>query len=423
MENKYKNRVIDGQIAQLLDDFGAILIAGPKWCGKTSTAEYHSKSVFYVGDPEGNFSNRELAKMNPSLVLEGEYPRLIDEWQDAPSLWDAVKFKVDKNKISGNFILTGSATPKKKGVLHTGAGRIAKVNMRTMSLYEMGFSTGAISLKDICEGEIEKKMTGEVDLNKIIDYILIGGWPINVFRNDDKKVQVAKKYIDAIFDEEIFNFDGKKRNANKFGLFLKSIARNDNTMVSASTINKDIAENETTELNTDTISEYFDIVKRLYLVENIEPYSTKIRSSVRVRTSPKKRFVDPSITCALLNITKGKLLGDMETLGILFESLCYRDLLTYASANNYSIYHYHDYDNQEIDAICELSDSRYVAIEMKLGANKIDEAAENLLKFKNKIIADGKKPPERLVVLCGLSNACYIRDDGVYVVPITSLKN
>lgn len=423
MENEYKKRVVDNQIEELLDSFGAILIVGPKWCGKTSTAEYHAKSIFYVGNPEGNFSNRELAKMNPSLVLEGDKPRLIDEWQDVPSLWDAVKFNVDRSKEFGSYILTGSATPKKKGVLHSGAGRIAKINMRTMSLYEMGFSTGDISLKDVCEGKMIKKMTGEVDLKKIIDYILIGGWPINVLKEDDKKVQVAKKYINAIFDEEIFSFDGKKRNANKFGLFLKSIARNDNTMVSDNTICKDISENETSELSIDTIAEYFDIVKRLYLVENIEPYSTKIRSSVRVRISPKKRFVDPSITCALLNITKDKLLSDMETLGILFESLCYRDLLTYANGNNYSLYHYHDYDNQEIDAICELSDSKYVALEIKLGANKIDEAAKNLIRFKNKIINDGKKPPERLVVLCGLSNACYIRDDGVYVVPITSLKD
>ena len=424
MKKIYKNRIIDKKIEEYLHNFGAILISGPKWCGKTSTGEYHSKSKFYLGDPTGNFSNRTLATIDPNLALSGDTPRLIDEWQDVPLIWDAVKFSVDKKNETGIFILTGSSTPKRKGIKHTGAGRIARINMRTMSLYEMGYANGNISFRDLCKGDITKNRFEEISLERIIDYILIGGWPINIGKKINECSKVAKEYIDAIFDEESFNFDGKRRNRQKFKLLLKSLARNDNSMVSNNTLVKDLSENNSgNSINEETVADYIDILERLYLLENIEPFSQKIRSSTRVRISRKIRFTDPSITCAILKLTKEKLLKDLNTVGILFESLCYRDLLTYAEYNNFKIYHYHDYQNNEVDAICELDDGSYVAIEIKLGANQIDEAAKSLFKFKNNIIKDGKEPPTKLIVICALSNASYTREDGVQVVSLLHLKN
>ncbi|MBO6119334.1 MAG: ATP-binding protein [Lachnospiraceae bacterium] len=419
----YKERIIDKKIIDYLNLFGAILISGPKWCGKTSTGEHHANTSFFLSDPKGNFSNKNLASVEPSLVLQGEKPRLIDEWQDVPAIWDAVRFEVDRLSQNGQFILTGSSTPKRKGIKHSGAGRIAKIKMRTLSLYEQGFSSGEVSLKVLCENGVKNLVSKELSITDLINYIIIGGWPANLNNKDNINTKIAEQYINSVLDEESFKFDGKRRSTTKFKLLLKSIARNDNTMVSIKTLNKDISNVENGNVSEETISEYIDILERLYLIENIEPFSQKVRSRTRVRISPKIRFVDPSITCALLNVTKDKLLGDLETLGILFESLCYRDLLTYADSNDYKIYHYHDYENNEIDAICELNDSKYVAIEIKLGANQIENAAKSLIKFKNKVESDGKEPPKRLIVLCGLSNASYKRPDGVEVVAINHLKD
>ena len=376
-----------------------------------------------MSDPKGNFSNKNLASVEPSLVLQGEKPRLIDEWQDVPAIWDAVRFEVDRLSQNGQFILTGSSTPKRKGIKHSGAGRIARIKMRTLSLYEQGFSSGEVSLKELCENGVKNLVSKELSITDLINYIIIGGWPANLNNKDNINTKIAEQYINSVLDEESFKFDGKRRSTTEFKLLLKSIARNDNTMVSIKTLNKDISNVENGNVSEETISEYIDILERLYLIENIEPFSQKVRSRTRVRISPKIRFVDPSITCALLNVTKDKLLGDLETLGILFESLCYRDLLTYADSNDYKIYHYHDYENNEIDAICELNDSKYVAIEIKLGANQIENAAKSLIKFKNKVESDGKEPPKRLIVLCGLSNASYMRPDGVEVVAINHLKD
>ena len=421
MNSEYKERIIDKKIDNYLNMFGAILISGPKWCGKTSTGEYHSNSSFFLSDPNGNFSNRNLASLEPSLVLQGEKPRLLDEWQDVPAIWDAVRFEVDKLNQNGQFILTGSSTPKRKGIRHSGAGRIARIKMRTLSLYEQGFSSGEVSLKELCENGVKNSISKEISIEDIINYIIIGGWPANLNNQDNINTKIAEQYINSILDEESFKFDGKRRSTAKFKLLLKSLARNDNTLVSIKTLNKDIGDVGNGNVSEETITEYIDILERLYLLENIEPFSQKVRSRTRVRISPKIRFVDPSITCALLNVTKDTLLKDIETLGILFESLCYRDLLTYADSNDYNIYHYHDYENNEVDAICELNNSKYVAIEIKLGANQIDNAAKSLLKFKNKILSDGKEPPQRLIVLCGLSNASYKRPDGVEVVAITHM--
>jgi len=423
MEN-YKPRIIDKKIEKYLSIFGAICIEGPKWCGKTWSSSYHSNSEIYIGDPNGNFQNRQLAQMSPSLVLEGETPRLIDEWQEVPPLWDAVRYKVDQTPSKGQFILTGSATPNHKGILHSGAGRIARIKMRTMSLYESGDSSGDVSLMDLCNGKMTPKMTGEVDLRKIIEYIARGGWPASLGLPVESATLLPKEYLEAVLNDDIYRVDGVKRNTHKMRLLLRSLARNESTTVSNKTLKNDIKEINDEDIDTATIADYLNILDRLFITDNQKPFSTKIRSSVRIKQSEKRHFCDPSLACALLNITPNMLLNDLETLGFLFESLCERDLKIYAESIDAHIYHYQDYRGREIDTIIELNDGRWCAVEIKLGANQIESAAENLKKIYKEMEKDPKSIlPSAMIIVCGLSNAAYQREDGIYVVPLTALKD
>ena len=423
MEN-YKARIIDKKIDKYLSVFGAICIEGPKWCGKTWTSSYHSNSEIYIGDPSGNFQNRQLAQMSPSLVLEGETPRLIDEWQEVPPLWDAVRYKVDQIPKKGQFILTGSATPNHKGILHSGAGRIARIRMRTMSLYESGDSSGDVSLEDLCNGKLTPKMTGEVDLKNVIEFIIRGGWPASLGLPTESAALLPKEYLEAVLNDDIYRVDGVKRNTHKMRLLLRSLARNESTTVSNKTIKNDIKEIDDEDIDTATIADYLNILDRLFITDNQKPFSTKIRSSVRIKQSEKRHFCDPSLACALLNITPHMLLNDLETLGFLFESLCERDLKIYAESIDAHVYHYQDYKNREIDTIIELNDGRWCAIEIKLGANQIESAAENLKKIYEEMEKDPKSIlPSAMIIVCGLSNAVYQREDGIYVVPLTALKD
>lgn len=423
MEN-YKPRIIDKKIEKYLSIFGAICIEGPKWCGKTWSSSYHSNSEIYIGDPNGNFQNRQLAQMSPSLVLEGETPRLIDEWQEVPPLWDAVRYKVDQTPSKGQFILTGSATPNHKGILHSGAGRIARIKMRTMSLYESGDSSGDVSLMDLCNGKMTPKMTGEVDLRKIIEYIVRGGWPASLGLPVESAALLPKEYLEAVLNDDIYRVDGVKRNTHKMRLLLRSLARNESTTVSNKTLKNDIKAIDDEDIDTATIADYLNILDRLFITDNQKPFSTKIRSSVRIKQSEKRHFCDPSLACALLNITPNMLLNDLETLGFLFESLCERDLKIYAESIDAHIYHYQDYREREIDTIIELNDGRWCAVEIKLGANQIESAAENLKKIYKEMEKDPKSIlPSAMIIVCGLSNAAYQREDGIYVVPLTALKD
>lgn len=423
MEN-YKARIIDKKIDKYLSVFGAICIEGPKWCGKTWTSSYHSNSEIYIGDPSGNFQNRQLAQMSPSLVLDGETPRLIDEWQEVPPLWDAVRYKVDQVPKKGQFILTGSATPNHKGILHSGAGRIARIRMRTMSLYESGDSSGDVSLEDLCNGKLTPKMTGEVDLKNVIEFIIRGGWPASLGLPIESAALLPKEYLEAVLNDDIYRVDGVKRNTHKMRLLLRSLARNESTTVSNKTLKNDIKEIDDEDIDTATIADYLNILDRLFITDNQKPFSTKIRSSVRIKQSEKRHFCDPSLACALLNITPHMLLNDLETLGFLFESLCERDLKIYAESIDAHVYHYQDYKNREIDTIIELNDGRWCAIEIKLGANQIESAAENLKKIYEEMEKDPKSIlPSAMIIVCGLSSAAYQREDGIYVVPLTALKD
>lgn len=423
MEN-YKVRIIEKKIDRYLSAFGAVCIEGPKWCGKARTSSYHSNSEIYIGDPSGNFQNRQLAQMSPSLVLEGETPRLIDEWQEVPPLWDAVRYKVDQIPKKGQFILTGSATPNHKGILHSGAGRIARIRMRTMSLYESGDSSGDVSLEDLCNGKLTPKMTGEVDLKNVIEFIIRGGWPASLGLPIESAALLLKEYLEAVLNDDIYRVDGVKRNTHKMRLLLRSLARNESTTVSNKTLKNDIKEIDDEDIDTATIADYLNILDRLFITDNQKPFSTKIRSSVRIKQSEKRHFCDPSLACALLNITPHMLLNDLETLGFLFESLCERDLKIYAESIDAHVYHYQDYKNREIDTIIELNDGRWCAIEIKLGANQIESAAENLKKIYEEMEKDPKSIlPSAMIIVCGLSNAAYQREDGIYVVPLTALKD
>lgn len=419
----YRPRLIDNIIDSYLEAFGAVCVEGPKWCGKTWTSSYHCKSEIMLGNPDGNFQNRQLAQMSPSLVLEGETPRLIDEWQEVPQLWDAVRYKVDQSGNKGQFILTGSATPNHKGILHSGAGRIAKLRMRPMSLFESGNSSGDISLKDICEGRIEPKISGEVDLRKLIDFIIRGGWPANQETTLKQAAYLPIQYIRAVLDDDVYRIDNVKRDKHKMELLLRSLARNEATTVTNKKLKNDIKEIDDEDIDVETVSAYLDVFQRLFLTDNQKPFEAKLRSSIRIKQAEKRHLSDPSLAAALLNATPEMLLNDLNTLGFLFEALCERDLKIYAESFDAELYHYQDYNNNEMDAVIAMPDGKWCGFEIKLGANQIDMAAENLIKIKNEIKANGGIAPDTLCVICGLSNAAYQRPDGVFVVPITALRN
>ena len=422
-KEKYIPRIIDAAVEKYLAAMGAVCIEGPKWCGKTWTSAFHSNSEFLVGDPDNNFQNRALAEVSPALVLEGETPRLIDEWQEVPPLWDAVRYTVDQRGQKGQFILTGSATPKRKGVLHSGAGRIGKLRMRPMSLYESGDSSGKVSLQDLCEGKLTPAITGDVDLRTLARLTVRGGWPGNLETDSADISLLPNEYLNAVIDDDVNRIDEIRRDSRKIRLLLRSLARNESTTATNRTLKNDIKEIDDEDIDVETVATYLDIFNRLFLTDNQPPFSAKLRSSVRVKQAEKRHFCDPSLACALLNATPEKLIGDLETFGFLFESLCERDLKIYAESFGASLYHYQDYAGNEIDAVIELQDGGWCGIEIKLGANKIEEAAANLLHIRDEVVKDGSKAPSALIVLCGLSHAAYQRPDGVYVVPLTALKN
>lgn len=423
-KEKYIHRIIDNKISEYLQTFGAICIEGPKWCGKTWTSSYHSNSSIFLGDPAGNFQNRKLAEMSPDLILDGDFPRLIDEWQEVPPVWDAVRYKVDQVPQKGQYILTGSATPNHKGIMHSGAGRIAKLRMRPMSLYESGDSSGRVSLEEICHGKITPVMSGEVDLRELIRLIVRGGWPGSLELPVNQAALLPMEYLNAVIDDDVYRMDGIKRNTIKMKLLLRSLARNESTTVTNKTLKNDIKEVDDEDIDVETVKEYLDIFARLFITDDQPPFATKVRSSVRVKQAVKRHFADPSLACALLKVTPESLINDLETLGFLFEALCERDLKIYAESFEAKLYHYQDYNGREIDAVVELPDSSWCAFEIKLGANQIDTAAASLLEIKREIEKEEKgRLPAVLGVVCGLANAAYQRPDGVYVIPITALKN
>lgn len=422
--SNYKDRIADKKMEDYLRLFGAVSIEGPKYCGKTWLGRKHANSEVSLHIKTGEKSNEvELAKISPEIILDGDKPRLIDEWQEATNLWDEVRRNVDKSGLKGEFILAGSSTPKREGISHSGAGRFGKIHLRTMSLYESGDSNGFVSLKDICEGKDIAKNTGDVDLRKLAYLIIRGGFPGNINYSSLDALKIVKEYINLIIDDDLYRLDGINRDKHKMHLLLKSLARNESTTVTNMTLKNDIKEKDNEDIDVETVALYLNALDRLFLLDNDEPFSTNIRSSVRVKQAEKRHFADPSIPCAILNLTEEKLINDLETFGFLFEAMVERDLKIYADAIDAKCYHYQDYLNREVDSVIEFNDGSWCAIEIKLGVNAIDKAAEGLVKLRDSIIQDKGIVPKVLCVICGMSNKAYKRTDGVYVIPITALKN
>lgn len=424
VDKSYKQRVIDSTLKKYLEVCGAVCVEGPKWCGKTWTSSYHSNSEYLVGDPNNNFTNRQLAELNPSMILQGETPRMIDEWQEVPAIWDAVRAEVDKRHQKGQIILTGSSTPKTKGIMHSGTGRIVSLRMNTMSLYESGDSSGKVSLQALCNGELEMQMLEEVELEKLAYYIVRGGWPENICVSEGSAHIMPQAYMEGVIKEDLNKLDdGVEYNRHKLTLLLKSLARNETTTVADSALLNDIIENDNESMSRNTIIKYLEALNRLFLFQNQSPFSPNLRSSLRVKQGEKRHFSDPAMACAMLNLTPQKLMSDLNTFGFLFEAMVERDMAIYAQSFGAKLFHYQDYKGNEIDAVVELNDGEWCAFEIKLGAKKIDEGANNLNKVCADIEKNGGKPPKVKCVICGLSNAAYQRSDGVFVVPITALKN
>ena len=420
----YKLRFIDEKIKKYINIFGAVCIEGPKWCGKTWTALNHANSVFYVGDPNLSFQNRILASIDPKAILIGQRPRLIDEWQEVGSIWDAVRFEVDKTIERGQFILTGSSTPQAKGILHSGTGRIHKIKMRTMALSESGDSSQEVSLMQLFSNDIIAQQTKPTSLDNLIELVVRGGWPMSIGLPKSEYIEIPRSYLNSIISDDLDKLDGIKRNKMKIRALIKSLARNVSTVVSYKTLKEDIKEFDNEIINEQLIPEYIEVLERMFIIEEQRSFNPNYRSKDRVAKSPKRHFVDPSLAVAALGLTHEMLLNDLKLFGFLFESIVIRDLKTYSDLYDANVYHYKHFDtNNELDAVIELKDGRWIAIEIKLGANQIDNAAKSLLAVKNFLSYDEKaSKPCALVIICGMSDAAYRREDGVIVVPFTALK-
>ncbi len=377
-----------------------------------------------MGNPKGNFSNRLFAEIDPFAILKGKTPRLIDEWQEVPSIWDATRAYVDQNTNKGQIILTDSSTPQEKGILHSGTGRIKSIRMNTMSLYESSDSSGEISLKDLCEQKFNSKIHEEITLEKIAYLIARGGWPGNIDVDPSICFELANGYM-----ENIIKFDLKKLdidvnyNEQKAKLILKSLARNESTTVSNQSILKDIIENDFESISKNTLVKYLNAFNRMFLFNNQPPFSPNIRSSLRIKQMEKRHFSDPAMACAILNLTPKKMLSDLNTMSFMFEAMVERDLSIYAQSFGGKLFHYQDYKGNEIDAVIELEDGNWCAIEIKLGLNKAEEGAKNLIKVCNNITQNGGKEPLIKCVIYGVGNISYQNSDGVYILPITALKD
>lgn len=422
MENKYLKRIADRVLQDRLAASGAVLIEGPKWCGKTRTALENSKSHLFMQDPDKAISYLKAADTKPSLLLKGDTPRLLDEWQTAPVLWDAVRFMVDQRGKSGQFILTGSAVPKDNVVQHTGTGRISRLLMRPMSLYESMESNGSVSLKALFDGETEIDNFSTLTIEQITFAIVRGGWPASIGKSEKIALRHAIDYVEAIISADVSRVDGIEKNPVRVRALLRSLSRNISTLATIRTIHDDIAMGDADEsISEKTISQYLGALDRIFVTENLPAWNPALRSKTAIRTSPKRQFVDPSIAAAVMRLTPSRLLEDFNYFGFLFESLCDRDLRIYAEAIDGQVFHYRDASGLEADAVIALNDGRWAAVEVKLGSKEIEDAAVHLLELKNKVNTEKMREPSFLMILTG-SEIAYRREDGVYVVPLGCLK-
>jgi len=420
VKRKYLDRIVDRELGEALESSGAVLIKGPKWCGKTRTAERRAASTLFMQDTDNSERYMKIADSTPSLLLEGAVPRLIDEWQMAPVLWNGVRSEMDRRGENGQFILTGSVTPLDDPKLHTGTGRIRRLFMRPMSLFESLESTGEVSLRSLFCGDTDVRGKTTLTIGGLAFALARGGWPISVGEKESVALRRAYDYVDSVTETEISSADGVERNPARVHNFMRSLARNVSTIAKMTTIRRDMEGDDT--VSDKTVSSYMGALRQIFVVEDLPAWSPAVLSKTAVRTSPKRHFVDPSIAVAVLRMSPKGLLNDFSTFGLLFESLCVRDLRVYAQASDGDVFHYRDRSGLEADAIVRLKDGRWGAVEMKMGVKETEEAAVNLIRLKEKIDTERMRPPSFLMVLTA-SEYAYRRPDGVYVVPIGCLRD
>lgn len=423
MEN-YRPRIVDNILHRMLGGIGAVLIEGPKWCGKTTTAGRQANSVVYLDDPREISNNLRLADMDPSALLTGEPPLLIDEWQLAPKLWDTIRFTIDRRGMPGQFMLTGSAVPAKtEDINHSGTGRYAWLTMRPMSLWESGDSSGEISLGDLFNGESKLRGLNKLDLAKVAWLICRGGWPMAVNADPALALDQAIYYVDGVVRSDISKVDDIKRDQDLAMRILRSYSRHQGTQAALVTITDDVNSANTAH-NPRTVGAYIEALRRIFVIEDCPAWNPNLRSKSAIRTLDTRYFVDPSIATAALGVGPGDLMNDLNTMGMLFETLCIRDLRVYTEALGGKIYHFRDRHGLECDAVAHLRNGKYGLIEVKLGGDKlIDEGAANLLKLKSKIDTDRMKGPSFMMILTANGSRPYEREDGIKVVPIGCLKD
>ena len=421
----YKKRIADRILKNKLEGKGAILIEGPKWCGKTTTAEQLASSVLYMDDPQRKNQNIMMSEINPGRLLQGSTPRLIDEWQLAPKLWDAIRFEVDHRKELGQFILTGSAVPPDtQEITHSGTGRFSWFTMRPMSVYESGESTGEVSLRELFNSPETIDGESDVDIEKLAFMVCRGGWPQSLELKYNVALQQAFDYYDAVVNWDINRADGVRKNKEIVKRLMRSYARNQGSQVSISTIRQDIIVNDESDISEDTVSAYLNALRKIFVIEDMPAWNPNLRSKTAIRTSDTRYFIDPSIATASLGIGPQDLINDLKTFGLMFETLCVRDLRVYAEALDGNVYHYRDKENLECDAVVHLRNGTYGLIEIKLGGNKlIEEGAANLKTLNSKLDTEKMKSPSFLMILVGTGDFAYRRDDGIYVVPVGCLRD
>lgn len=422
---EYKLRIADKLLERKVRGKGAVLIEGPKWCGKTTTAKQLAKSVLDLGDSSVLKQSSQMIEISPKSLLEGETPRLIDEWQALPPIWDSIRSEVDRRGEPSQFILTGSSVlPDAKETIHSGTGRFAHIMMRPMSLYESGDSSGDISLKDLFEGKIPEVRQCEFEIDDIAYLTCRGGWPWATLLSKDIALDQAFDYVDSVTKRDIQRVDNVKRNPERARLLLRSYARNISQQVSYATIRKDMLANDASTLDEDTVADYIKALKKLFVIEDLAAWNPNLRSKAAIRTGDTRHFVDPSIGTAALGLGPQDLINDLDTFGLLFEDMVVRDLRVYAEALDGGLYHYRDSDGLECDTVLHRRNGSYALLEVKLGGEKlINDAAANMIELAGNIDTDKMPAPSFMAVIIGVGKYAYQRKDGVYVIPIGCLKD
>ncbi len=413
---RYIPRIVDAELEELLGIFGAVLIDGPKWCGKTTTARQVAASELDVDNPAGDYAQRALAEIDPAGALEGPEPRLVDEWQEVPKLWDGVRYLCDRRPGGGHFILTGSSTPRDGDLPHhSGAGRIARLDMGTLTLREAGVSDGSVSLEGLFAGERYGTSRGTLSLADIAALIVKGGWPEAIGLAPGAASRYAREYLRAISERDVSLVDGTRRNPVKVLALLRSLSSNESTLASQRTIAADAA------ISAPALGSYLDVLRRMHVVEDVPAWSPALRSPVALRKTAKRHLADPSLAAAGMGATVERLRSDMKTLGLLFESLVLRDLRIYGRANGAVLSHYRDETDLEVDAILERDDGEWAAFEIKLGMAQVDDAVIHLMRLRKRIVYAGDREPAALCVVVGFTGITHVTSDGIQVVAVDHL--